>query len=80
MNVLLTPCQSGFRAFHSTSLLKCTDDWFNGLDARKYAGVVFVDSKKLLIQLIMKSFFKISHVMAFKATNKHGSNHLSNRT
>ena len=46
MNVLLTPCQSGFRAFHSTSLLKCTDDWFNGLDARKYAEVVFVDWKK----------------------------------
>ena len=30
----------------TTALLKCTDDWLNGIDAGKYAGVVFVDLKK----------------------------------
>ena len=47
-NGLIASCQSGFRAHHSTTtaLLKCTDDWLNGIDAGKYAGVVFVDLKK----------------------------------
>jgi len=45
---LLTSCQSGFRACHSTAtaLLKCTDDWLNSLDAKNYTGVVFVDLKE----------------------------------
>ena len=48
INCLLAPCQSGFRALHSTTtpLLKCTDDWLNGIDVGQYAGVVFVDLKK----------------------------------
>ena len=48
-NDLLTPSQSGFRTLHSTAtaLLKCTDDWYNSLDAGKYVGVIFVDLKKL---------------------------------
>ena len=48
INGLLTFCQSGFRAFHSTAtdFLKCTDDWLNSLNAKKYTGVVLVDLKK----------------------------------
>ena len=47
-NGLIASCQSGFMAHHSTTtaLLKCTDNWLNGIDAGKYAGVVFVDLKK----------------------------------
>ena len=48
MNDLLTSCPSGFRACHSTAtaLLKYNYDWLNSLDAKNYAGVVFVDLKK----------------------------------
>ena len=47
-NSLLSSSQSGFRAMHSTTtaLLKCTDDWYSGLDLGKYVGVVYVDLKK----------------------------------
>ena len=47
-NSLLSSSQSGFRATHSTTtaLLKCTDDWYSGLDFGKYIGVVYVDLKK----------------------------------
>ena len=50
MNDLLSSCQSGFRACHSTAnaLLKCTDHWLNSLDAKNYIGVVFVDLKKAI--------------------------------
>ena len=46
-NGLIASCQPGFTAHHSTTtaLLKCTYDWLNGIDAGKYAGVVFVDLK-----------------------------------
>ena len=46
-NDLLAPSQSGFRTLHSTAtaLLKCTDDWYSGLDVGKYVGVIFVDLK-----------------------------------
>ena len=30
----------------TTALLKCTDDWYSGLDLGKYVGVVYVDLKK----------------------------------
>ena len=47
-NDLLASCQSAFRGIHSTAtaLLKCTDDWLNGLDVEQYAGVVFAGLKK----------------------------------
>ena len=40
--------QSGFLRFHSTvtSLVKSTDDWFNGIDLGQLKGVVFIDLKK----------------------------------
>ena len=48
LNDLLAQNQSGFRTLHSTAtaLLKCTDDWYCGLDVEKYVGVIFVDLKK----------------------------------
>ena len=40
--------QSGFLRLHSTatSLLKNTDDWYNGMDLGRLVGVVFIDLKK----------------------------------
>ena len=45
---LLSPDQSGFRALHSIIiyLLKCTDDWFNGIDKGLLTGMIFIDLKK----------------------------------
>ena len=47
-NGFLSPDQSGFRARHSTvtSLLKCTDNWFSGLDTGQMTGLIFIDLKK----------------------------------
>ena len=40
--------QSGFLRLHSTvtSLVKSTDDWYNGMNLGKLIGVVFIDLKK----------------------------------
>ena len=40
--------QSGLLRLHSTvtSLIKSTDDWYNGMDLGKLKGVVFIDLKK----------------------------------
>ena len=40
--------QSRFLRLHSTvtSLVKSTDDWYNGMDLGKLTGVVFIDLKK----------------------------------
>ena len=47
-NGLFSSEQSGFLRLHSTvtSLLKNTDDWYNGLDLGKLVGLVFIDLKK----------------------------------
>ena len=47
-NGFLSPDQSGCRALHSTvtSLLKCTDDWYSGLDTGQMTGLIFIDLKK----------------------------------
>ena len=68
MDSLLVPCQSGFRACHSTTtaLLKCTDDWLNSLDAKIYTGVAFFDLKNHSTQLIITSFFKSSLFMGIQ--------------
>ena len=41
--------QLGFLRLHSTvtSLVKSTDDWYNGTDLGKLIGVVFIDIKKV---------------------------------
>ena len=40
--------QSGFRAFHSsaTCLLKCTDDWYSGMDEGLLTILISIDFKK----------------------------------
>ena len=44
----LTSEQSGFRALHSstTCSLKCTDDWYNGMDECLLTGIISIDLKK----------------------------------
>ena len=44
----LTSEQSGFRALHSstTCLLKCTDDWYSGIDEGLLTGLISIDLKK----------------------------------
>ena len=44
----LTSDQSGFRALHSstTCLLKCTDDWYSGMDEGLFTGLISIDLKK----------------------------------
>ena len=45
---LLTPCQSGFRSFHSTltALTEATNNWSVNIDNGLLNGVVFLDLKK----------------------------------
>ena len=44
----LTSEQSGFRALHSstTCLLKCTDDWYSGIDEGLLTGLISIDLKR----------------------------------
>ena len=82
-NDLLAPSQSGFRTLHSTAtaLLRCTDDWYSGLDVGKYVGVIFVDLKRafdkvdhqVLIQKLARYSFRSSELVWFKS-------YLSNRS
>ena len=48
MNENFSSGQSGILRLHSTvtCLLKNTDDWYNGMDLGKIAGLVFIDLKK----------------------------------
>ena len=63
--------QSGFLRLHSTltCLLKNTDDWYNGLDLGKLVGLVFIDLKRHLTQLIMAYSVKNWSIMVFKSGN-----------
>ena len=47
-NGFLSLDHSGFRALHSTvtSLPKCTDNWYSGLDTGQMTGLIFIDLKK----------------------------------
>ena len=44
----LTSDQCGFRPLHSTAtcLLKCTDDWYSGMDKGHFTGLISIDLKK----------------------------------
>ena len=52
--------QSGFRAIHSTvtALLEAADTWAYNIDRGKINAVVFLDLKKALTQLTMRSFYQ----------------------
>ena len=70
--------QSGFLGLRSTvtSLLKNTDDWYNGLDLGKFVGLVFISLtlKRPLIPLIMKFYARSSRFMASSIVSFPGSN------
>ena len=72
----LTSDQSGFRALHSstTCLLKCTDNWYSGMDEGLLTGLISIGLKKLLILLIMKSFVKNWSIMVLSVRNYRGLN------
>ena len=67
----LTSDQSEFRALHSsaTCLLKCADDWYNGMDEGLLTGLISIDIKKLLILLIMKLCVENSSIMELSVRN-----------
>ena len=46
--MFLTSIQSGFRALHlsATCLLKCTSDWYSGMDKGLITGLISIDLKK----------------------------------
>ena len=72
----LTSNESGFRALHSsaTCLLKCTDDWYSGMDEGLLTGLTSIDLKEALILLIMKFFVKNSRIMELLVRNYLGLN------
>ena len=51
--------QSEFRALHSpaTCLLKCTDDWYSGMDEGHLTGLISLDLKK--------AFYTVDHKILF---------------
>jgi hypothetical protein len=59
-NNILSEHQFGFRKCYSTAtaLLDCTNDWYIYMDRKLFNLVVFVDIKKPLILLTMRSYCK----------------------
>ena len=73
VNNLLSNCQSGFRALHSTvtSLLNSTDKWRLNIDKGQINGVVFVDLKK--------AFDTVDHAILITKMRRYGLNDLAIR-
>ena len=73
VNNLLSNCQSGFRALHSTvtSLLNITDNWRFNIDKGQINGVVFVDLKK--------AFDTVDHSVLISKFERYGLNELALR-
>ena len=66
---------------HQTSLasepsirLKCTDDWYCGLDTGQMTGLVFIDLKKAFDTVDHEILRKNSIFMVFKTESLQGSN------
>ena len=73
-NGLFSSGQFAYLRLHSTvtHLLKNTDDWYNGLDLGKLAGLVFIDLKKPLTQLTTMFFAKSWCTIESNSGNSHG--------
>ena len=75
-NGLFSTNKCGFLSLHSTlmSLLKSTADWYRGLDLGELVGLVFIDLKKLLIQLTTAFSAKSYSIMMCVRVNFPGLN------
>ena len=73
VNNLLSNCQPGFRALHSTvtSLLNSTDKWHFNIDKVQINGVVFVD--------LEKAFDTVDHAILITKLRRYGLNDLAIR-
>ena len=72
-NNLLSNYQSGFRASYTVAaLLESTDNWCVNIDKGFLNGVIFIDLKKLSIQLITKFLHVNSSVMVWMTMRYRG--------
>ena len=67
-NKLLSKYQSGFRPMHSTltALIDITDNWYLNIDDGMTNAILFIDLKRLLILLTMRSFCQNWSCMVLK--------------
>ena len=72
----LTSEQSGLRPWHSstTCLLKCTDDWYSGMDEGLLTGLISIDLKKAFDTVDHEILVKNSSIMELWVRNYHGLN------
>ena len=67
-NKLLSKYQSGFRPMHSTltALIDITDNWYLNIDDGLTNAILFIDLKRFLILLTMRSFCQNWSCMGLK--------------
>ena len=67
----LTSEQSGFRPLHSstTCLLKCTDDWYSGMDEGLLTDLISIDLKKAFDTVDHEILCKKSSIMELWVRN-----------
>ena len=72
----LTSEQSGFRPLYlsTTCLLKCTDDWYSGMDEGLLTGLISIDLEKAFDTVHHEFFVKNSNIMELWVRNYHGLN------
>ena len=79
---LLTSDQSGFRVLHSSAicLLKCTDDWYSGIDEGLLTGLISIDLKKAFDTVDQEILCrKLEHYGVFGEELSWFKSYLSNR-